>query len=353
MPFISLPSAGQSDVHGDNILQFRLNTKWFPWTPIAIEASGRTQLYSGQDFRDAKDIAAQLKNDPEYFDMSWAQGSGKTSSVLYENIDRLSAEFSQSNFSATVGRQRVNWGTNLVWNPNDWFNAFNYLDFSYPEHAGSDALRLQYYPTSTSIAEFAATPGRTQSDRTIAALYRLNKWSYDWQFQTGLSGNDAAAGFSWSGAIKGAGFRGEIAWYDPVIDRKAPDKQTIVASISGDYTFPSSLYFQLSGLYNGYGSQGNNGIPVTTLSSVTAKSLLPAKYALFGETAYQINPLVRLDFAGIESPGDGSFCALPSVAVSVLNNIDLNVLMQIFHGRNGSLFASAPDIATMSLKWSF
>ncbi|HVB02111.1 MAG TPA: hypothetical protein VNE41_00190, partial [Chitinophagaceae bacterium] len=24
-----------------------------------------------------------------------------------------------------LGKQRINWGKTLVWNPNDWFNTFN------------------------------------------------------------------------------------------------------------------------------------------------------------------------------------------------------------------------------------
>ena len=34
---------------------------------------------------------------------------------------------------------------NLVWNPNDLFNAFSFVDFDYEERPGSDALRIQKY----------------------------------------------------------------------------------------------------------------------------------------------------------------------------------------------------------------
>jgi hypothetical protein len=348
-PFVSLPSGKGAPASVDNLFLFRLNTKWYPWSPIAVEASGRVQWYGGRDFRSGGQIASRLRSDR----LSWAQGNDGTPLVLYENIDRAWCSVTKGSLSATIGRQRINWGTNLVWNPNDWFNAFNYLDFAYAEHPGTDALRVQYYTSSTSVAELALQTGSNQSDRTFAALYKLNRWAYDWQFQAGLSGNDAAAGFSWSGSIKGGGFRGEMAWYYPVIDSPSSGGLKTVAAVSGDYTFPNSLYLHAEVLYNGFGAPDSSAIALTTTSRLTAKSLLPKRYALFGEAAYQLNPLVRLDCAASVSPTDGSFFVAPTITLSLLDNLDLFALGQGFHGKSGDLYGGVPAVITASLKWSF
>lgn len=353
LPFVSFPPENRLNTGVNNLLQFRLNTQWYPCSSLTLEASGRVLWYGGKEFKNAGTIASQLSSDPGYLDLAWAQGRDGTPLVLFENIDRLSVELTKGKFSATAGRQRINWGTNLVWNPNDWFNAFNYLDFAYPEHPGSDALRLQYYPSETSVGEIAVTAGRIQEDRTFAALYKFNRWAYDWQFQAGLSGNDLAAGFSWSGSIKGAGFRGESAWYYPVLGKTESSSPTLVASISGDYTFANSLYLHAAALYNGFGAPDSATVPLATTSRITAKSLIPKRYALFGETAYQFTPLVRLDFSASVGPTDGSIYIAPSIAVSLLDNLDLFVLGQVFLGSPGDLYGVATDIVVMSAKWSF
>jgi hypothetical protein len=353
LSFVSFPGDDRSNVQINNLLQLRSNTQWNPCQPVTIIASGRILWYGGQNFKDGSTVAAQLRNDPGVLNMAWAQGSDGTPLVLYEKIDRLSIGLSKDNFSATLGRQRINWGTNLIWNPNDWFNAFNFLDFAYPEHGGSDALHLQYYPTPTSTAEVALRPGRAASDRTLAALYKFNRWAYDWQFQAGLSGKDLATGFSWSGSIMGGGFRGELSWYYPVIDKEISGGAVVVTSASGDYTFANSLYFQISALYNGFSGSGSNSMLFANNGQVTAKSLLPVKYALYGETAYQLNPLVRLDFAAVASPTDGSFYISPSGTVSVLDNLDFIVLGQLFNGNGNDFFGSTADVITASLKYSF
>ncbi len=88
-------------------------------------------------------------------------------------------------FQVTLGRQRINWGQTFVWNPNDIFNAYSYFDFDYIERPGSDAVRLQYFPSSSSVAEFAVKVD-DENDITAAGLYRFNKWGYDIQFLAGL-----------------------------------------------------------------------------------------------------------------------------------------------------------------------
>ncbi len=87
-----------------------------------------------------------------------------------------------------------------------------------------------------------------------------------------------------------------------------------------------------------------------TNDRVTAKSLIPEKYAFYGETAYQLTPLIRPDFAVSVNPADGSFYLLPSITMSLLDNLDLLALEQYYCGKkNGGRM----DVITLSLKWSF
>ena len=140
--------------------------------------------------------------------------------ILYSNFDRANISLTLNNFQVTVGRQRINWSINTVWNPNDIFNSYNYFEFNYPEKPGSDAILLQYYTGNFSSFQLAAKVGRVQNYTssgihgvkkvTAALLYSFNEWNYDFQFFGGAMEDDYTAGGGWSGSIGGAGFTGNL-----------------------------------------------------------------------------------------------------------------------------------------------
>lgn len=39
----------------------------------------------------------------------------------------------------------MNWGISIVWNLNDIFNVFSFMDFDYEECLGSDVICIKYY----------------------------------------------------------------------------------------------------------------------------------------------------------------------------------------------------------------
>ena len=102
--------------------------------------------------------------------------------LFNRTIDRASAEYNGGKWDITLGRQRINWGINTVWTPNDIFNTFNYFDFDYEEERpGSDAARVQYAFTPSSTIELAVSPGKPANQNIGAVMYRFNKWNYDFQ----------------------------------------------------------------------------------------------------------------------------------------------------------------------------
>ncbi len=158
--------------------------------------------------------AASVAADQGWVDMSW-NILNEQSFFLNTTIDRLWADFNYGKFQARVGRQRINWGQTLVWNPNDVFNSYSFFDFDYVERPGSDAIRLQYYPGSSSAMELAVKADY-RDHITASALYRFNKWGYDIQFLAGyVNSEDLMAGAGWSGAIGSVSFRGEASWFQP------------------------------------------------------------------------------------------------------------------------------------------
>ena len=75
--------------------------------------------------------------------------------VLSVIADRFYYQFAAEKLELRLGRQRINWGINTTWNPNDIFNSYNIYDFDYEEREGSDAIRLKYFPNYQSSLDLA------------------------------------------------------------------------------------------------------------------------------------------------------------------------------------------------------
>jgi hypothetical protein len=287
-----------------------------------------------------------------FFNLSKTIASGE-SFLLHSTIDRALLDFTKGKWQVTAGRQRINWGLNLVWNPNDIFNAYSYFDFDYEERPGTDAIRVQYYLNSTSSAELAYKPGKHPGETVAAGLYRFNKGSYDIQFLTGVMNKDYVLGGGWSGVLGQAGFNGEITSFIPWSTFQL-SQAVVSASIGVNYTFPNSLYLHGAYLLNSAGVlQADSLSSNLLLNNVTAKSLSPSRHSLFAEGAYQFTPLVRGDLAGIINPSDGSFFAGPFITFSLTNTLEFLCGGQLFFGKQHTLYGNYGKVVYLRFKWNF
>ncbi|NOX84469.1 MAG: hypothetical protein GXO86_00660 [Chlorobi bacterium] len=357
-----------------SVVYNRLNFWWYPVKGLEFHAGMRNNFEFGpliaQYNRQLEMLHQQLPQlnfpstyarlittDNGLLNLTWDVASGN-SYVLYSTFDRLYLKWTLNKFELTVGRQRINWGENLIWNPNDIFNAYNYFDFSYVERQGVDAVLMQFYTGDFSslqlgvkVAKNRLTDNETQI--TAAAMYRFNKWNYDFQFFGGVMNKDVTAGLGWAGNIGGAGFTGEISWFR---DRKNFKDTTdvFVGSIDVNYTFGNQIFLMGSVLYNSAGTTGNAGMgPLFTFNTVDAKSFSRARFDLFGQIGYPATPLINLNLASIFNPYDKSVYVGPSVTFSLTDNISLLLMGQLFFGNPGAEFGSIGQMAYLDLKWSF
>ena len=335
---------------GMNILHNRLNFKWYTSKKLTTVIEMRNRLMFGNLVKDFPDYQSTVNVDNGLVNMSWitAQGTGW---FVHSMFDRAYVDYTSGKWQIRTGRQRVNWGVNLVWNPNDIFNTFSYFDFDYEERPGTDAVRIQYYTGTTSSAELVYKPGRDQAHSVVAGMYKFSRWDYDFQFLGGQAGNDWVMGGGWAGDIYGAGFRGELTHFEPRNDFSI---RATVASVSADYTFSNSLYIHSSILYNSNGKTGKaGGMDVLFNPDMSAKQLSLARYSLFGQVSKPITPLLSGSFSGIVNPSDGSFYVGPTFSYSLLNNLELMLTGQLFFGDSGTEFGDIGQIAFGRLKWSF
>lgn len=339
----------------ENLFHNRLNIHWYPVKNITGTLQVRNRLIYGETVRNTPGYAKNIDNSDGLLDLSLNIASGN-SFVLNSAIDRLWLQATTGKLVTTVGRQRINWGQNLVWNPNDVFNVYSYFDVDYEERPGSDAIRFQFYPELNSTAELAAKID-SGKNITAAGLYRFNILNYDIQFLGGiLNTEDYVAGLGFSGNLKGAALRGEMTWFRS-IDNFDDTVAYVMTSLGLDYVFNNSLMVQFEFLFS--------DLPLSSLrilelysGPLSVKNLAFTRYSIFGAMSYPINPLLQGSFAIMYFPEMKGFFMGPSVTYSIDNNLDLSFFFQFFSGETEQLPGPGKSreklaLSFLRMRWNF
>ncbi len=341
----------------DNLLHGRLNTKWYATNALTLACEIRARAYDGGTVENTPNFIDAIRNDHEFAHLDATLWNSK-STVGYAEIDRLFADWNREQWQVTLGRQRVAMGTCLVWNPTDLFNPLSILDFDYEEKPAFDGGRVQYYLGPLSKVELDVKPGKSSSTATTAVAFTTNAWTYDFHMLVAQHSGLGVLGGSWAGDIAGGGFRGEILVsqkpkevFSGVYDLSESDGAMVSASLSGDYTFLSSLYVHIETLYNSVGV--TERAMLFEQQSRLLGLLSPSRWSLFGEISYDITPLIRGSVFALQNPIDNSRVLVPSVTWSVVTNLDLTAIGLLFHGDSLTEFGGYGESGYLRLKWSY
>jgi hypothetical protein len=274
---------------------------------------------------------------------------GRSDAVLLNTtLDRLYLGWGNQKVDIRLGRQRINWGVNLAWNPNDIFNAYNFIDFDYEERPGTDAVRFQYFGKNMSGFEIAVAPREKWLESTAAVMYKMNVRGYDLQFIAGQYRDEVTAGIGWAGNLGNAGFKGEAQWFAP-FEGFADSTHTVSGAISVDYAFKNSLYLNGSLLFNSNGIDDSDPTKLATFFSGTAlsaKNLMPTRYNGFISASYPITPLINSSLAVIYGYGPHLLLINPSLTYSVSTSFDILLAAQLF-------FSEFPEISQAGISSSY
>ncbi len=349
----------------DQLLHARINTAWYPSDSLRGEMDLRVRAFYGGSVEKIPRFSEEIKTNYDFTNLDTLMWDGKES-LGYGQIDRLWLDYTRDNLELTAGRQRIAWGTALVWNVIDLYNPKSVLDFDYEEKPGADALRLQYYTGAVSKAELALRPGRTRQHDTVAGLYSVNVWGYDFYGIAGIRNNRWVTGGAWAGSILKGGFRGELLVSQspdrdgsrdhslpPVFGDSIFASHRTVASfvLSGDYTFANSFYIHSECLFNSNGKKEDAGL--FQQEALDAGMLSPARWSIYQEFAYDITPLTRATLFGIFNPDDHSLIVVPMLSQSLRTNLDLLLIGFLPSGGQNSEFGVYGRSINLRLKYSF
>jgi hypothetical protein len=330
-----------------NFFHHRLNSRWRLGEDWRFRADLRTRVFYGDLTPGYGQLIDQGSND--FLNLS-SVFLDRPSWVGHTVLDRLYLEYARGDWEVRLGRQRVNWGINTVWNPNDIFNAFAFTDFDYEERPGSDALRIKRYTGFASSIELAVRAFDDFDQAIIAGLWKFNRGTYDFQVLAGYAQQDLALGGGWAGNLGNAGLKGEFTYFHPL---KPERNNAFAATLGLDYSFSNALYVNTGYLYNSEGSTGGN-IASLFAFELSARNLYPYRHALFAQASYPITPLLSGGAALIYSPVEvHALFVNPVATLSIKENWDIDLVGQIVLNQEAKGYTSPIQAAFLRLKLSY
>ncbi len=330
-----------------NLLHNRINIRWDPVGKLSGAAEFRNRFIWGEEIGTIPGYANLLENQNEAVDMSHRWIS-KSNMILHTNVERLWLEYREEKWNARVGRQRINWGMTTIWNPNDIFNTYNFLDFDYEERPGSDAVKFSYLLGDMSNVEVAAAAASKSRNAVAAIKYFTNKWNYDFQFSGGVYQEIVTLGAGWSGSIHNTGFKGELQYFFSN-DSSGQFNMTLEA----DYIFEKSWYLNVGMLFNSYGITE----PVQSLDLATFRlspqNLMPTKWNGAVTVSKEFTPLLSGNLSVIYAPGTNLMILLPGLKYNLATNLDFDLIWQSFFAEQHNNFESVTHRGFLRVKWNF
>ncbi len=350
-----LPEPFDTDSFWEYRLQNRLNLRYDIHSSLTFNWQMRTRFFAGDLVNELNDIpgmryADLIDRDDGIVNLSWVIAD-RDKWLLHYIPDRLNLDWHDDDWRVTLGRQRINWGINMVTNPNDLFNIYSFYEFDYPERPGTDAIRVQHFIDWASRIEVAFSPARDMRNSVAAAMYAFNTRGYDIQLISGYYRNRLGIGGGWAGNIRQSGFKGEVMLFTDLEENPAGNRETnVVIALSGDHMFDNSLFLVVEGLYNKDGGRDQFLLLGEPLSADNPSF---SRFQFTGSGNYPFSPVWNGSLAAIWYPDEQAVFISPSISQSLAQYIVFILLTQIFIGSDDSVFANAGSVIAGSVKWNF
>jgi len=334
----------------DQTLENRLEFKWDATDWLRFDVQARNRFIYGDFVESVPDYSSLIGNEQGLADLSFIWADGR-SFVGHTEFDRLFARFNLNSIELTIGRQRINWGIDLVWNPNDIFNTFSYLNLEYPERPGTDAVTLKAYTGQLSYIEAVYQPHKTADSSAYGVRYRANIARTDFQVLVARMAGYYVLGGGLSSELGQFAIRSEVSYFNA---QKSNEKSGLVATLSADRSMGSNSFVQLGALYNSFGSRGSH----EPLSLIEPRAQSPmmlsrGKVNLFAGVNSTVATLFTPSLAILANPADWSAAVIPSVGYSASNNLTLALTGMLFTGNRTDEYPNIGQLAYFKVQWNF
>ncbi len=293
------------------------------------------------------------------------------------NLHRFYAKLAAGNFTITLGRQQIRFGSGRLWNPLDMLNPISPTFVEGAEdQQGTDAARLEYYPGESTEIAFVYAPKRVDDElnsstfanknTNVISRIRTTVKDADLAILGGRVARRTLGGMDIAAIVRDGMLRGSFLLAFP------DDGSSYVLGSAGyEYHFAGGLYCMVEYFYNQSAMNRNEELSAAYAERLIfgmneeRYSLLANQFLTFNRhylgiaLGYDFTPLLRGDFFSIaDIEGRGLFFS-PSLKYSLSQNLDISLTAMmgyIFKGSDHtSDFSEFEDHPLMSatLQWYF
>ena len=259
---------------------------------------------------------------------------------------RAYISYTMNDISLRLGRQRIAWGTALLWNPMDILNPLNPIQLEREERPGVDALLMDWDYNALSRLSLVAARHDEGEESSYAVRWRSHLGQFDFALMSGQFRNDDVTGFDFAGQIEQIGIRGEFT-RNSTITYGVYNRLVVGA----DYTFANTLSISIEYYFNGQGARDKDDYDITRWLSGDLQGL--ARHYIGTFIGYDLTPIFRWDNYIIINLDDNSSFVFPGLDYSLSDNLDLSVGVQLYNGSEDSEYGQLQNIYYTQLQWFF
>jgi hypothetical protein len=234
----------------------------------------------------------------------------------------------------TVGKQYLNWGAALAFNPTELFRPKNVLEPSYErEGVGALTARLALGTLSDVMIGFVPDGNLADSGKLIRLRHHIA--GYDISALV-VSLTEAVlpstfrlfeldeqrritVGGDMTGELFGLGVWAEATWSD------LAGRQWVEATVGSNYTLSTGTTLMVESHYNGRGTWDTPYSPVLWAGRLTGTLRSMSKLIVYAAAAHPVDEyqLWNVGLSGIVSAADGSAVLIPTLAYAFAQDVDL------------------------------
>ncbi|MCL7488580.1 MAG: hypothetical protein M8357_10455 [Desulfobulbaceae bacterium] len=235
-----------------------------------------------------------------------------------------------------VGRQPVSTTVTFYFTPNDFFAPFSPNTFYRVYKPGVDALRyerriaalsqlsvigvLGYEEQADADSGWSNSPDWHRS--SLLARFTHTAGEFEWGLLSGIVRESMVTGFSLQGELfQWLGVRTEGHYANTWADDR---DSGLMATISFEHRFPSSLNLRLEQMYNGYGEDSIAEALAEKTRGATGPGYLGRHYSAF-DVSYQLSPLLVGEMLFLRNWSDHSYSVSFNAVYSTSDESELAV----------------------------
>ncbi len=338
-----LPPAGKD--YNLDINRLRLRLRGQPTKRLRFDVAYDNEVWLGS-YLDTTQFAVQ-QNRPQdtLFDLQQTTIDRRRTFARH-GFYRAYVSLALGDVDVRAGRQRIAWGTALLWNPMDILNPLNPLQLERDEQIGVDAVSADWNYAALSRVSLVMAAHEKGDNSSYAMRWQSNIGLFDISLMSGQFRQGTVSGFDFAGQIGQVGLRGEFTHSNTRLDG---DYQRFV--IGADYSPGNSLTLALEYYFNGQGASDPDAYQIARWSNGELQSL--GRHYLGNFFGYDFTPLLRWNNYLIVNLDDNSVFGFHSLVYSLFDDMDLTLGVQLQSGSEKSEYGQLQNVYYTQLQWFF